>query len=69
MGRLVSVLIEDVAGRGLFLSMGAHNLELVVGRDLATAYAGNEGLDHRFRVLETLVLRVKRLGAICRLGG
>jgi uncharacterized linocin/CFP29 family protein len=80
MGRLVSKLIKDVAEGGLFrsplvqaksglvLSMGPHNLDLVVGQDLTTAYVGNEGLDHHFRVLETLALRVKRPGAICSLG-
>jgi uncharacterized linocin/CFP29 family protein len=80
MGRLVSKLIKDVAEGGLFrsplvearsglvLSIGAHNLDLVVGQDLTTAYVGNEGLDHHFRILETLALRVKRPGAICSLG-
>jgi len=38
-----------------------------VAQDLITAYMGNEGLDHLFRVMETLVLRVKRPGAICGL--
>jgi uncharacterized linocin/CFP29 family protein len=80
MGRLVSKLIKDVAEGGLFrsplvqamsglvLSVGPHNLDLVVGQDLTTAYMGNEGLDHHFRVLETLTLRIKRPGAICSLG-
>ncbi len=30
---------------------------------------GNDGLDHCFRVLETVALRVKRAGAICKLEG
>ena len=38
---------------------------LVVAQDLTTAYLGNEDLDHRYRVMESLVLRVKRPGAIC----
>lgn len=81
MGHLVSKLIEDVAEGGFFrspllgtqsglvMSIGAHNMDLVVGQDITTAYAENEGLDHDFRVLETLVLRIKRPGAICKLGG
>ncbi len=80
MGRLVSKLIADVAEAGLFQSpflkaeqglvvaVGKHNMDLVIGQDLITAYLGNEELDHRFRVMESLVLRVKRPGAICVLG-
>jgi uncharacterized linocin/CFP29 family protein len=77
MGRLVGKLIADVADGGMFrspvlppdkglvLSMGAHNLDLAVAQDLTTAYLGNEDLDHRYRVMESLVLRIKRPGAIC----
>jgi uncharacterized linocin/CFP29 family protein len=77
MGRTVGKLIADVAEGGMFrspilqpeegfvLSLGAHNLDLVVGQDLVTAYMGNEGLDHSYRVMESLVLRIKRPGAIC----
>jgi uncharacterized linocin/CFP29 family protein len=80
MGRIVGKLIADVASGGMFrspilppdkglvLSLGAHNLDLVVAQDLTTAYLGNEGLDHRYRVMESLVLRVKRPGAICTFG-
>ena len=76
-GRLESKLIKDVAEGGLFrspvlaekeglvLSLGAHNLDLAVAQDLITAYMGNEGLDHLFRVMESLVLRLKQPGAIC----
>ncbi len=76
-GRIVGKLIADVAeggvyrspilqpDEGLVLSLGAHNLDLAVAQDLTTAYLGNEGLDHRYRVMESLVLRVKRPGAIC----
>lgn len=80
MGQLLSKLITDVAEAGLFQSpvlkaeqgivvaVGKHNMDLVVGQDLITAYLGNEEMSHRFRVLETLALRVKRPGAICVLG-
>jgi uncharacterized linocin/CFP29 family protein len=79
MGRLVGKLIADVAeggmfrsplleaDRGLVVSLGVHNFDLAVAQDLVTAYTGNEKLDHHFRVLESLVLRVKRPGAICKL--
>ncbi len=81
MGRMVSKLIADVAEGGMFrsqllgesqgmvLALGAFNFDLVVGQDLITAYEGNEGLDHNFRILETIALRVKRAGAICKLEG
>lgn len=79
MGRLVSKLITDVAEGGMFqspflkadqgmiVSLGKQNFDLVVGQDLVTAYLGNEEMDHRFRVLESLALRIKRPGAICTL--
>jgi len=79
MGRTVGKLIAEVAdggmfrsallkdGQGLVVSLGAYNFDLVVGQDLITAYQGNEGLDHSFRVLEMLALRIKRPGAICKL--
>ncbi len=81
MGRMVSKLIADIAEGGMFrsqllgeaqglvLALGAFNFDLVVGQDLITAYEGNEGLDHNFRILETIALRVKRAGAICKLEG
>jgi len=77
MGRTVGKLIGEVAEGGMFrspilrpteglvLSLGAHNLDLVVAQDLTTGYMGNEGLDHLYRVMESLVLRIKRPGAIC----
>ncbi|NLX35458.1 MAG: bacteriocin family protein, partial [Chloroflexi bacterium] len=49
----------------LLLSPQPWNMDLVVGQDIVTSYLGNEGLDHRFRVFETLVLRVKRPEAAC----
>ena len=76
MGRLESKLIEDVAkggmhrspvltgNQGVVVSQGAHNLDIAVAQDLITAYLGPEGLDHTFRVMESLVLRIKRPGAI-----
>jgi uncharacterized linocin/CFP29 family protein len=53
------------AGQGFVVSLGKHNLDLAIGQDLVTAYMGNEALDHLFRVMETIALRVKRPQAIC----
>ncbi|MCD7898152.1 MAG: bacteriocin family protein [Planctomycetaceae bacterium] len=39
-------------------------IDLVIGQDMITAYMGNEKLDHVFRVMETLVPRIKRPEAI-----
>ncbi len=78
-GRLERKFIEDVAEGGLFRSpiltgneglvvaLGAHNLDLVVAQDLVTAYLGPEKMDHNFRVMESLALRIKQPGAICTL--
>ena len=51
--------------KALLLSPQAWNMDLVVGQDAVTACLGNEGIDHRFRLFETLALRVKRAHAIC----
>jgi len=51
--------------KALVISQGPQNLDLVVAQDLITAYLGPEGMDHRFRVLESLALRIKQPGAIC----
>jgi uncharacterized linocin/CFP29 family protein len=80
-GRLESKLIKNVAEGGLFRSpvlaeneglvvaQGAHNFDLVVAQDLITAYLGPENMDHTFRLMEILALRIKRPGAICTLEG
>lgn len=52
-------------GQGLLLSVGIQNFDLAVGQDLITSYLGVERMNHPFRVFETLVLRLKRPGAIC----
>ena len=79
-GRLEGKLIKDVAEGGLFRSpvlaenqglvvaQGAQNFDLVVAQDLITAYLGPENMDHTFRLVESLALRIKRPGAICTLG-
>jgi len=74
-GRLEIEHIGKVASGGVFqapgletplvIAQGVQNLDLVVGQDLTTAYLGPDLVDYHFRVLESLVLRVKRAGAIC----
>ena len=54
---------------GLVLSLGPQNTDLAIAQDIITAYLGPEGLNHPFRVFETLVLRIKRPQAICLLQG
>ena len=46
----------------------ANNMDLAVGQDMITAYLGNDGLDHCFRVMETAVPRIKRPSAIAVIG-
>lgn len=65
---LVKTIIPTPAlkGRqGLLIATGPENLDLAIGQDLITAYLGPDGMDHVFRVLESLALRIKRPGAIC----
>jgi uncharacterized linocin/CFP29 family protein len=62
-GLFQSTSMED--GQVLVASPQPWNFDLVIGQDIATAYLGNEGLDHLFRIFETLVLRVKRPNAVC----
>jgi uncharacterized linocin/CFP29 family protein len=57
-----AVLPEPTA---LLVDSGAQNMDLAVGLDLSTAYIESSNLNHRFRVLESLVLRIRRPGAIC----
>jgi len=76
-GRREIEMVERIAEAGIFettalpegevLVVSPHpwNVDLVVGQDAVTAYLGNEGIDHRFRIFETLALRIKRPGAIC----
>lgn len=54
---------------GLLLSLGPQNVDLAIAQDLVTAYLGPQGMNHPFRVFETLVLRIKRPQAICLLNG
>ena len=49
----------------ILIDNGAQNMDLAVGLDLSTAYLESSNLNHLFRVVETLALRIRRPGAIC----
>lgn len=49
----------------VLVSTGIQNFDIALAQDLISAYLGPEQLNHPFRVLESLVLRLKRPGAIC----
>lgn len=51
-------------GEAVVIANGRENLELVLGQDLVTAYVGPEGLDHHFRLIESLALKIRRPNAI-----
>jgi uncharacterized linocin/CFP29 family protein len=57
-----AVLPETTA---LLVDSGAQNMDLAVGLDLSTAYVESSNLNHHFRVIESLVLRIRRPGAVC----
>jgi uncharacterized linocin/CFP29 family protein len=73
--------IKKIAAAGVFVSpvlpepsaivvaTGPENLDLVVGVDMRTAYIESSKMNHHFRVLETLVLRIKRPESICVIAG
>jgi uncharacterized linocin/CFP29 family protein len=55
----------DVA---VVISTGRENLDLAVAMDMAVAYLGAERMNHPFRVLESVLLRIKHPDAICTIG-
>jgi uncharacterized linocin/CFP29 family protein len=55
--------------QGVLVSVGIQNFDIALAQDLITAYLGVEQMNHPFRVMESLVLRLKRPGAICTLEG
>src|SRR5579871_3403044 len=62
-GVFVSGILPEPSA--VVVSTGAENLDLVVGVDMTTAYVESAKMNHHFRVLETLVLRIKRPESIC----
>lgn len=61
-----SVMPED---KILVVATGVQNLDLAIAQDLKTAYLGAANMNHPFRVFESVVLRIKRPGAICVIEG
>lgn len=51
-------------GKAVLLCPDARNMDLAVGQDLAAAYLEQTNLNHRLRVLETVLPRVRRAKAI-----
>ena len=50
---------------GVVVATWRENLDLVIGQDFITDYLCADGMDHPFRVFETVLLRIKRPEAIC----
>ncbi|MCC5910901.1 MAG: bacteriocin family protein [Clostridiaceae bacterium] len=50
--------------KAVLVAIGQQNMDLVIGQDMVTAYIGPEQLNHKMRVMETLILRIKRPEAI-----
>ena len=53
------------SGTAALLCSGSQNFDIAVAEDLRIAYLGPSDMNYRFRVYESLVLRVKRPTAIC----
>lgn len=49
------------------VSTGPENFDIAIAQDLITAYLGPDKMNHPFRVLESLVLRIKRPESVCTL--
>jgi uncharacterized linocin/CFP29 family protein len=54
-------------GLAVVVATGSSNMDLVVAQDLTAAYVSTENLNHIFRVLEAVILRIKRPQAIVTL--
>ena len=59
------VLPENIA---VVVAAGPENMDVLIAQDLMTAFLETTSMQHHFRVLEVLSLRVKRPGAIATLG-
>lgn len=51
--------------QAVVVSTGRENLDLAVAMDMSVAYLGAERMNHPFRVLECVMLRIKHPDAIC----
>ena len=73
--------VEKLARRGVYatavlpepgallVDSGAQNMDIALGLDLSTAYVESSNLNHHLRVMESLVLRIRRPGAIVTFEG
>jgi len=52
---------------GVVVSTGRENMDLAVAMDMVTSYLGASNMNHPFRVLESLILRIKHPDALCTL--
>lgn len=53
----------------VLVSQGQENLDLALSIDMTIAYLGADRMNHPFRVLEALILRIKHPDAICTIEG
>lgn len=51
-------------GNAVLVCSDSRNMDLVIGQDISTAYLEQKDLNHCFRVLETVLLRIKRKQSI-----
>jgi len=52
----------------VLIAAGQENMDIEIAQDMTVAFLETQAMDHNFRVLETLALRIKRPGAICTFG-
>ena len=62
-GVFVTPLLAD--STMLVMAAGSENVDIAVGVDATVAFLESSSMNHLFRVLETLTVRIKRPSAIC----
>lgn len=53
--------------QGVVVSTGPQNIDLAIAEDWNVSFLGSESMNYVFRIFESLVLRIKRVTAICTL--
>lgn len=51
-------------GKAILVCPEARNMDLVIGQDMTAAYLEQKDLNHSFRILESILLRIKRKQAV-----
>ncbi len=76
-GMMLHRMIDELAPAGVYttwhvpegtllvLCIGPQVADVAVGLDLSVACIGNDGMNHRFRVVETVAVRIKDATEIC----